>query len=893
MATGEELFQQYEGHFVPYSFQGGFVFLSYAVSLIGVGSTLELIRRQTSNKGFHNLILLTGAAISMGGIAIWAMHYIGNRAIVILNGEPELQIAYSTCLTVVSLFVPLVAQFLAFFLISSHGRVCWVRIILSGALSGATLVGMHYLADASIRNYRPVYSPGYVVGASLIAVIANITVLACFFVFEAAWTNVWWRRIWSANVLAGAVSGVHWCAASGTKYRLLHLYQPADGMSRNSSLIAVICLSVVAFVVLIVSTLYSHWVKTDYARKAQKVVLAAAVFDERGRIMVNQDGLLPSEVITDTFIPTTSNDNLDTSNPVFHWMFWASRNWNRISTVVDSMERHVASLSSSKFARKMKLKLLGDNGEAVDNYSTILCELFCLAASSLSSRMKESLDTSGHLWDEVFTTGDNCGPRRQSTATEFDSKSELPSHRMSSSTNNSQTDLNANAQSDEQGKGSLMFLVRHINGRRDMEHLEAAGFRFAELHHVLDTIHSSMQIKTRDFAARLRHMSNRSEVNKSLTPGVHLGLFAVRARLDYGGFDVLVQKNARNLLPSVPVALGRLEPWHKELLRSLQGLTAQVIVSKLEEGGFGPGGGTLFARQLRDAVASLRLWINDSLFDEARLVPRVIRVPCAPDAEESSCSLIAFQTVLPIYSNLNFQNMEAIPLQFFKIRQHTTRDFFAHGSPSVNPSANSDLDMSIMQFPPNDMPFNPMTGSPAQPTLKELAKPGRPFNKGGPVPTGSHQNLAKRFQGIPSSAHGNHSRLNGWNSSSFSLNRRGEPGSSRGMPFDKRDGASSRNAANRPGQGNIWVSQEVVVDYHESDDGHKYSQASEQPPGHLNLEQGATPRAGYAFAPSVEESYTVTATGHAKHVSEKDESSMHFADELLAFSMKKYNRRHK
>jgi len=47
---------------------------------------------------------------------------------------------------------------------------------------------------------------------------------------------------------------------------------------------------------------YSARVKQRYASKAQQVVLAAAVFDKSGRIMVNPDGLLPSENITDTFL---------------------------------------------------------------------------------------------------------------------------------------------------------------------------------------------------------------------------------------------------------------------------------------------------------------------------------------------------------------------------------------------------------------------------------------------------------------------------------------------------------------------------------------------------------------------------------------------------------------
>lgn len=91
--TTQQLLEEYTGKVVPHTFNGGFVCLSYAISLVGTGTALELIRRRTSHRGKHNLyvpfrcwavlwlitdmenhsFLLVGAAIAMGGIAIWSM----------------------------------------------------------------------------------------------------------------------------------------------------------------------------------------------------------------------------------------------------------------------------------------------------------------------------------------------------------------------------------------------------------------------------------------------------------------------------------------------------------------------------------------------------------------------------------------------------------------------------------------------------------------------------------------------------------------------------------------------------------------------------------------------------------------------------------------------------
>lgn len=50
----DELLDNYEGRVVPRRFIAGFVVLSYTISLLGAGSTLELINRRTGFKGIFN-----------------------------------------------------------------------------------------------------------------------------------------------------------------------------------------------------------------------------------------------------------------------------------------------------------------------------------------------------------------------------------------------------------------------------------------------------------------------------------------------------------------------------------------------------------------------------------------------------------------------------------------------------------------------------------------------------------------------------------------------------------------------------------------------------------------------------------------------------------------------
>lgn len=141
-----------------------------------------------------------------------------------------------------SFLVPIGVLLAAFVAIGGNTRVSWWRIASGGVLCGAAVCGMHYLGNASIENYRCVYEMGNVIGAAIISVVASTVALAMFFVFRSIWANSWWKRLLSAIVLAGAVSGMHWVAAVGTKYRLVKIHNGTMGPSRDATVIVVICL---------------------------------------------------------------------------------------------------------------------------------------------------------------------------------------------------------------------------------------------------------------------------------------------------------------------------------------------------------------------------------------------------------------------------------------------------------------------------------------------------------------------------------------------------------------------------------------------------------------------------------------------------------------------------
>ncbi|KAJ0164520.1 Signaling protein YkoW [Colletotrichum tanaceti] len=709
----EALFERYHGHVVPRAFNGGFITLSFAVSLIGAASTLELLNRRTSPKGKFNHLLLVSSAVTMGGIAIWCMHFIGNRAIDLADGEPELQIAYSSGFTALSFFVPIAVLLAAFVAVGINNTVSWWRVCIGGVLAGAAICGMHYLGNNSIDNYICIYNPINVVGAALIAVAASIVALALFFVFRAAWTTSWWKRAACSVVLAGAVSGMHWCAATGTEYQLVRLNTGSNELSRNTTVIVVICLSIGACFVMGGTAIYTARIMRRYASKAQQVVIAAAVFDKHNRILVNPDGLIPTEKITDTFLEKNASDTFSIAHPLFLWMFQASRNWSGISTLVGGMSNHLAHLPRRGRDRDSRagIQLINEHGELIDNYDVIFRELFCVAAAGLAEKMKEHLTSVGLLWDEILPTGASGERPGHGTSSQQDGTAARPDGTTRKvKTSSTAADLAEKGigrrKHHEFGRGALMFLVRRVQTDRETERLEAAGYRFAELRQVSNIIGSSMQIKSADFESKLHNMAAYANENNQLEPGVHMGFFGIRARVGSYGFDVAVRKGARHLLPSVQMPIDRIEQWHLDFLRQLDRLTALGMSRRIASLSNVGTREAHFAAQLTDSLDALRTWIDDPILNEAILTSTVVTLPAnhgpGDAAPPQPTSLIAFRLVIPIHVNVTSPKCEFIPLNFFKVHQLVGRH--ASRNLAFTQSVHREMAPVLQSVPPLEKP---------------------------------------------------------------------------------------------------------------------------------------------------------------------------------------------
>ena len=87
----------------------------------------------------------------MGGVAIWSMHYIGNRAITLYQGESGLQLSYGAGFTILSFFMPVIVLLLAYVSLGGVENAQTWRLAIGGTFAGAAICGMHYLVSTICR----------------------------------------------------------------------------------------------------------------------------------------------------------------------------------------------------------------------------------------------------------------------------------------------------------------------------------------------------------------------------------------------------------------------------------------------------------------------------------------------------------------------------------------------------------------------------------------------------------------------------------------------------------------------------------------------------------------------------------------------------------------------
>ena len=184
------------------------VILSYTISVLGAYCALQWAALIPQARGWVLGGRVTGAAIAMGGGAIWSMHFIA----MIACRLPE-PVTYDVPLTLASLGIAIVVTGIGLYVLAAAPSRP-LRLLAGGGITGLGIAAMHYLGIAAMRlPVRMVFDPTLVATSIVIAVVAAIAALWIAFAATGAL-----RRLVSSVVMGGAVCGMHYTAMAAVTF---------------------------------------------------------------------------------------------------------------------------------------------------------------------------------------------------------------------------------------------------------------------------------------------------------------------------------------------------------------------------------------------------------------------------------------------------------------------------------------------------------------------------------------------------------------------------------------------------------------------------------------------------------------------------------------------------
>jgi NO-binding membrane sensor protein with MHYT domain len=188
----------------------GIPILSYVVSVIGssVGLACAVQARRADDAVRDRWLLL--AAIAIGGVAIWLMHFIAMLGMRV-PGSP---VRFSLTWTALSALLSVSATFVALKILGRQVRL--PRLLLGGLVMGLAVNVMHYVGMHAVRVQADVSYDRLLVAASvLIAVVAATVALWFTLVLRTAFA-----RLLAGFVMGVAVVGMHFTGMAAMRVRL-------------------------------------------------------------------------------------------------------------------------------------------------------------------------------------------------------------------------------------------------------------------------------------------------------------------------------------------------------------------------------------------------------------------------------------------------------------------------------------------------------------------------------------------------------------------------------------------------------------------------------------------------------------------------------------------------
>jgi NO-binding membrane sensor protein with MHYT domain len=220
--------------------------MAYVLSFLGSLLGLILTARARQSDGPGRLPWLALAAVSIGGTAIWLMHFMAMLGFDV----PGTVVRYDIPITVGSLVIAVVIVSLGLFIVGL-GRPNVFKLLAGGLITGLGVAAMHYAGMAAMQmGGRLSYDNRTVEISVVIAVVAATVALWFAVVIRGATAS-----IAAALLMGAAVCSMHYIGMSAIRVQLNTAPMPVHGVSPFSLLLPIAVLACLVITGLMYSTL--------------------------------------------------------------------------------------------------------------------------------------------------------------------------------------------------------------------------------------------------------------------------------------------------------------------------------------------------------------------------------------------------------------------------------------------------------------------------------------------------------------------------------------------------------------------------------------------------------------------------------------------------------------
>ena len=344
------------------------------------------------------------------------------------------------------------------------------------------------------------------------------------------------------------------------------------------------------------------------------------------------------------------DETFDTDNDIFTWMYRLSHRWSSINGCLPTYRSDI---------RRKDI-----NGKTTLDHLTAFKLLFCITARELAKSVKVDLQDLGTMFVEVMQTG-TVGRRKTWVPWKMNNKHVPRRYSLDRARATGANGL-------PYGRGQMLWLVRRVT-KRDIDRLHTVGYRFADLSKIAECLSDALEVNKDDLTLSFGKMYSATGQRASYEKGVHIVCFALRP-VWQKSFDVLAQKDHRNLLPSIKLSLSKLDDCHLEYLQELDGKSVGYCLSILpSQPTFKNPGEEAFAAEFLASVHHLAADIGKKWFLNAKLIANpflVLNSGTVSHLEVEFATLVSFRVMANTHDYTNFNSLyQYIPRRFFMASQ--------------------------------------------------------------------------------------------------------------------------------------------------------------------------------------------------------------------------------